>query len=111
MVFSGHGKQVHSIHTITINGHHHHSNTVGHRIKSLTEKEDFIFCGDENLDVVLRDLFTGEIIHSLPLHLPIQCVMMVPEQSHALVPLRDGKLVVVGTFHTGRKKNRKVSEH
>ena len=111
VVFSGHGKQVHSIHTFTINGHHLHSSPVGHRITSLTVQDDFLFCGDENGDLVLRDLFTGEIIHSLPLHLPIQCVMMVPEQSHALVPLRDGKLVVVGTFHTGRKKSRKASEH
>ena len=100
VVFSGHGKQVHSIHTFTINGHHLHSSSVGHRITSLIVQDDFVFCGDENGDLVLRDLFTGDIIHSLPLHLPIQCVMLVPEQSHALVPLRDGKLVVVGTFHT-----------
>lgn len=110
VVFSGHGKQVHSIHTFTINGHHLHSSPIGHRITSLIVQEDFIFCGDENGDLVLRDLFTGQIIHSLPLHLPIQCVMLVPEQSHALVPLRDGKLVVVGTFHTSKRKNRKMSE-
>ena len=103
VVFSGHGKQVHSIHTFSINGHHLHSSPVGHRITSLIVEDDYIFCGDENGDLVLKDLFTGDVIHSLPLHLPIQCVMMVPEKSHALVPLRDGKLVVVGTFHTSKK--------
>ena len=103
VVFSGHGKQVHSIHTFSVNGHHLHSSPVGHRITSLIVEDDYIFCGDENGDLVLKDLFTGNVIHSLPLHLPIQCVMVVPEKSHALVPLRDGKLVVVGTFHNSKK--------
>ena len=103
VVFTGHGKQVHSIQTFTMNGHHLHSSPVGHRITSLVVQDDFIFCGDENGDLILRDLFTGKTLHSLPLHLPIQAVMLVPGLSHALVPLRDGKLVVVGTFHTTRK--------
>ena len=103
MVFTGHGKQVHSIQTFTMNGHHLHSSPVGHRITSLVVQDDFIFCGDENGDLILRDLFTGKTLHSLPFHHPIQAVMLVPGLSHALVPLRDGKLVVVGTFHTTRK--------
>ena len=103
VVFSGHGKQVHSIHTFTINGHHLHSSPIGHRITSLKIADDFVLLGDENGDLVLRDLFTGEVLHSLPLHLPIQSVCIVPDQSHVLVPLRDGKLVVVGTFPVSKR--------
>ena len=43
VVFTGHGKQVHSIQTFTMNGHHLHSSPVGHRITSLVVQDDFIF--------------------------------------------------------------------
>ena len=53
--------------------------------------------GDENGDLVLRDLFTLEKLHSLPLHLPIQSILLAQGNTHALVPLRDGKLIIIGS--------------
>ena len=54
--------------------------------------------GDENGELVLRDLLTNEKLHSLPLHLPIQSMHILSDKSHLLVPLRDGKMVVVGAL-------------
>jgi hypothetical protein len=55
--------------------------------------------GDENGELVLRDLLTLEKLHSLPLHLPIQAICLVARNTHALVPLRDGKLIIIGSKH------------
>ena len=98
LVFSGHSKEVHSLHTFTVNGHELHSASVAHRITSVVTVDDFLMTGDENGDLMLRDLFTNEVLHSLPLHLPIQSLCLVTDKSHVLVPLRDGKLVIVGSI-------------
>lgn len=97
VVVSGHSKEAHSLVTFTVNGHVLHADSaVLHRITSLVISEDHILTGDENGDLILRDLFTGEVLHSLPLHLPVQSACLCPDKTHLLVPLRDGSLVVIG---------------
>ncbi len=45
---------------------------------------------------MLRDLLTPKVVQSLALQTPIQDVSVVTGNTHVLVPLRDGKLIVVG---------------
>lgn len=97
IVFSGHSRDVHSIHVYSLNGRWLASEAVLHRISALAVDDAFLMSGDENGDLVLRDLLTLEKLHSLPLHLPIQAVSLVAGNTHALVPLRDGKLIIIGS--------------
>jgi WD40 repeat protein len=97
MVFSGHSRDVHSIHVYSLNGRWLASEAVAHRISALVVEDGFLLTGDENGDLVLRDLFTMERLHSVPLHLPVQTICLVAGNTHALVPLRDGKLIIIGS--------------
>lgn len=99
IVFAGHSKDVHSIHVYSLNGRWLASEAVPHRISALAVNETFLMSGDENGDLVLRDLLTLERLHSLPLHLPVQAISLVAGNTHALVPLRDGRLIVIGSKH------------
>ena len=98
VVVSGHSRDVHSLHVYTINGRLLQSQTVLHRTTSLLILDhEHILHGDENGELSVRDLYDGEIIHSVPLQMPIQGACLVARNTHLLVPLRDGKLIVVGS--------------
>ena len=45
---------------------------VTHRITSISTAGDYVITGDENGDLVLRDLLTPKVVQSLALQLPIQ---------------------------------------
>ena len=45
---------------------------VTHRITAISTAGDYIITGDENGDLVLRDLLTPKVVQSLALQLPIQ---------------------------------------
>jgi len=96
VVLAGHSQDVHSMHVYTINGHLLTSSAVTHRITAISTAGDYIITGDENGDLVLRDLLTPKVVQSLALQLPIQDVSILAGNTHILAPLRDGKLIVVG---------------
>ena len=67
---------------------------VLHRTTSLLVLDhEHILHGDENGELCIRDLYTGEVIHSLNLQMPIQNACLTARNTHLLVPLRDGKLI------------------
>ena len=49
-----------------------HFSAVTHRITAISTAGDYIITGDENGDLVLRDLLTPKVVQSLALQLPIQ---------------------------------------
>ena len=51
------------------------SSAVSHRITAISTAGDYIITGDENGDLVLRDLLTPKVVQSLALQLPIQVRM------------------------------------
>ena len=57
----------------TINGRLLQTQTVLHRTTALLILDhEHILHGDENGELTVRDLYDGEIIHSVPLQMPIQ---------------------------------------
>ena len=57
---------------------------------------DNVLSGDENGDLVLRDLLTLSTMTSVPLQPPVQTLAITRANTHILAPLRDGKIIVVG---------------
>jgi len=96
VIFTGHDKASHSLHVFTLNGRHLSSVTTSHRVTGLIASADRLLAGDENGDLVLRDLYTMEELTTLPLQLPIQTLALTEGNTHILAPLRDGKVIVVG---------------
>ena len=98
IVVGGHSASVHSLHVYTINGRLLHSRPILHRTTCLLVVDhEHILHGDENGELSIRDLLDGEAVHTLPLQMPIQGACLVARNTHLLVPLRDGKLIVVGS--------------
>ena len=64
------------------------SETTSHRITGLVSSDDHVLCGDENGDLVLRDLYSLAVLTTLPLQLPIQTLALTDNKSHILAPLR-----------------------
>ena len=50
----------------------HNSFSERYRITAISTAGDYIITGDENGDLVLRDLLTPKVVQSLALQLPIQ---------------------------------------
>jgi len=96
VVFTGHTPSRHSLHVFTLNGRFLASCIVSHRITGLLTSEDRILTGDENGDLVMRDLYSLNVITEIPLQLPVQTLALTVGNSHILAPLRDGKVIVVG---------------
>ena len=65
-------------------------------ISGLLSCHDYLLYGDENGDLSMRDLYTINLVTSLPLQLPIQTISLTQGNSHILAPLRDGKVIVIG---------------
>ena len=64
------------------------SETTSHRITGLISSDDQVLCGDENGDLVLRDLYSLAVLTTLPLQLLIQTLALTENKSHILAPLR-----------------------
>lgn len=45
-------------------------------------------------------------VFDIPLHIPIQTIVVTPGNTHLLAPLRDGKLAVIGVSTPKTTKNR-----
>ena len=63
----------------------------------LVLDHEHILHGDENGELQILDLYNGEMVHHLPLQMPIQGACLASRNTHLLVPLRDEKLIVVGS--------------
>jgi len=96
VIFTGHNQENHSLHVFTLNGRHLASANLTHRVTGLLSCHDYILYGDENGDLSMRDLYTINLVTSLPLQLPIQTISLTQGNSHILAPLRDGKVIVIG---------------
>ena len=98
VIVSGHSKDVHSLHIYTINGRLLQNQTVLHRTTCLLVLDhEHVLVGDENGEISVRDIYDGSVLHSLPLQMPVQGACLVSRNTHLLVPLRDGKLIVIGS--------------
>ena len=98
IIVAGHSHDIHSLCVYSINGRLLQSNCIHHRTTCLLVLDHELFLhGDENGELTVRDVFNGEIIHNLPLQMPIQSACLTARNTHLMVPLRDGKLIVVGS--------------
>lgn len=66
------------------------------------------FCPFQSISLMTFDFLAFRLkpVFSIPLHIPIQTVVVVPGNTHILAPLRDGRLAVIGlTIPTSNKHN------
>ncbi|CAI9726854.1 1 isoform X1 [Octopus vulgaris] len=86
-----------SLQLYTINGKHLFQHQVSHAIHHMAIGEDYLVTGNDQGYLTIYELFGLAVITTIPLLVPIQCIAFTPGNTHILVALRDGKLIIVGT--------------
>ncbi|XP_075164730.1 neurobeachin-like protein 1 isoform X1 [Haematobia irritans] len=95
IAFSALDDASHSVHVYSINGTSLGSKYVSGRVTGLATASDYLVVADDAGDITLSRLHGLKPVFDIPLHVPIQTVVVTPGNTHILAPLRDGRLAVV----------------
>lgn len=85
-----------SVHVYSINGSHLGSKYVSGRVTHLSTLGDHLVVADDAGDITISRFNGLKPVFDIPLHIPIETVVVTPGNSHILAALRDGSLTVVG---------------
>ncbi|KAK7867079.1 hypothetical protein R5R35_004016 [Gryllus longicercus] len=96
IAFAAHDKRSHSVHVYSVNGVSLGSKLVPGRVAGLAVAGDMLVVGDDAGDITISRLLGLPPVYDLPLHVPIQSVVVTAGATHLLVPLRDGRVMVLG---------------
>ncbi|XP_038664837.1 neurobeachin-like protein 2 isoform X1 [Scyliorhinus canicula] len=86
------------LHLYSVNGKHLASVTLDERVSAMCIVEEFVVLGTEQCSLEIRDLQSlKSAMPKLVMKVPIHCVSVTKDNSHILVGLNDGKLIVVAS--------------
>ncbi|XP_041045681.1 neurobeachin-like protein 2 isoform X1 [Carcharodon carcharias] len=86
------------LHLYSVNGKHLVSVTLDERVSAMCIVEEFVVLGTEQCSLEIRDLQSlKSAMQKLVMKVPIHCVSITKDNSHILVGLNDGKLIVVAS--------------
>lgn len=86
----------HMLHEYSVNGKFLCSRRVVTAVSHMTIAGDHLVLGDMDGQLTIFQLFALKPLTALQLLVPIQCLTVTHGNSHILVGLRDGKLIIVG---------------
>uniref|UniRef100_A0AAR2M342 Neurobeachin-like protein 2 n=1 Tax=Pygocentrus nattereri TaxID=42514 RepID=A0AAR2M342_PYGNA len=90
-------KDKNALHLYSVNGKHLCSDPLKEQVTDLCVSGEYIVMGSEQGFLSIRDLYSLALcVSPMAMRVPIRCVSVTKEQSHVLVGLQDGKLIVVG---------------
>ncbi|KAG9277810.1 neurobeachin-like protein 1 isoform X1 [Astyanax mexicanus] len=90
-------KDKNALHLYSVNGKHLSSEPLKEQVTDLCVSGEYIVMGSEQGFLSIRDLYSLALCASpMAMRVPIRCVSVTKEQSHMLVGLEDGKLILVG---------------
>ncbi|XP_030380341.1 neurobeachin-like protein 1 isoform X2 [Scaptodrosophila lebanonensis] len=95
IAFSALDDTSHSVHVYSINGVSLGSKYVSGRVTGLATASDYLVVADDAGDITMSRIHGLKPVFDIPLHVPIQTVVVTPGNTHILAPLRDGRLAVV----------------
>uniref|UniRef100_A0A673H2C4 Neurobeachin-like protein 2 n=1 Tax=Sinocyclocheilus rhinocerous TaxID=307959 RepID=A0A673H2C4_9TELE len=86
-----------ALHLYSVNGKHLCSAPLKEQVTDMCASGEHVIIGSEQGFLSVRDLYSLALcVSPTAMRVPIRCVSVTKEQSHALVGLDDGKLIVVG---------------
>uniref|UniRef100_A0A8C5MFF3 Neurobeachin-like protein 2 n=1 Tax=Leptobrachium leishanense TaxID=445787 RepID=A0A8C5MFF3_9ANUR len=90
-------KDKYALHLYSVNGKHLSSVPLDEQVTAMCVTENFVVLGTMQCSLQIRDLRSlSAAVSPLPMKVPVHCVSVTKENSHILVGLEDGKLIVVG---------------
>uniref|UniRef100_A0A672QFN9 Neurobeachin-like protein 2 n=1 Tax=Sinocyclocheilus grahami TaxID=75366 RepID=A0A672QFN9_SINGR len=90
-------KDKNALHLYSVNGKHLCSAPLKEQVTDMCVSGEHVVIGSEQGFLSVRDLYSLALcVSPMAMRVPIRCVSVTKEQSHVLVGLDDGKLIVVG---------------
>ncbi|XP_031760024.1 neurobeachin-like protein 2 isoform X1 [Xenopus tropicalis] len=86
-----------TLHYYSVNGKHLATEALEEQVTALCIAQDYLVLGTMQCSLQIRELRSLKpAVPSMPMKVPVYCVSVTKENSHILVGLEDGKLIVVG---------------
>ncbi|XP_051986217.1 neurobeachin-like protein 1 isoform X2 [Xyrauchen texanus] len=90
-------KDKNALHLYSVNGKHLCSAALKEQVTDMCVSGEYVVIGSEQGFLSVRDLYSLTLcVSPMAMRVAIRCVSVTKEQSHMLVGLDDGKLIVVG---------------
>nr|XP_046237948.1 neurobeachin-like protein 1 isoform X2 [Scatophagus argus] len=90
-------KDKNALHLYSVNGKHLCSEPLKEQVTDMCVSGEYVVIGSEQGYLSIRDLYSLSLCtEPMAMRVPVRCVSVTKEQSHALVGLEDGKLIIVG---------------
>ncbi|XP_072337816.1 neurobeachin-like protein 1 isoform X1 [Scyliorhinus torazame] len=103
-------KDKNALHLYSVNGKHLASETIKEQVTDLCVSGEYIVVGSMEGFLSIRDLYSLTLSAApMAMRLPIHCVSITKENSHILVGLEDGKLIIVGVGKPAEMRSGQLS--
>uniref|UniRef100_A0A8C4NXM4 Neurobeachin-like protein 2 n=1 Tax=Dicentrarchus labrax TaxID=13489 RepID=A0A8C4NXM4_DICLA len=90
-------KDKNALHLYSVNGKHLCSEPLKEQVTDMCVSGEYVVIGSEQGYLSIRDLYSLSMsMEPMAMRVPVRCVSVTKEQSHVLVGLEDGKLIIVG---------------
>uniref|UniRef100_A0A8C7VQQ5 Neurobeachin-like protein 2 n=1 Tax=Oncorhynchus mykiss TaxID=8022 RepID=A0A8C7VQQ5_ONCMY len=89
------GKDKNGLHLYSVNGKHLCTEGLKEQVTDMCVSGEYLVIGSEQGFLSIRDLLSL-CATPMAMRVPVRCVSVTKEQSHVLVGLQDGKLIIVG---------------
>ncbi|XP_051798116.1 neurobeachin-like protein 1 isoform X1 [Acanthochromis polyacanthus] len=99
-------KDKNALHLYSVNGKHLCSEPLKEKVTDMCVSGEYVVIGSEQGYLSIRDLYSLSLCSEpMAMRVPVRCVSVTKEQSHVLVGLQDGKLIIVGVGKPAEVKN------
>lgn len=103
-------KNKNALHLYGVNGKYLSSESLKEQVLDMCVNGEYIVIGSRQGHLSIRDLYSLSLsVSPLIMRVPIHCVSVTKENSHILVGLEDGKLIIVGVGKPAEAKSGQIS--
>ncbi|XP_072254066.1 neurobeachin-like protein 1 [Pyxicephalus adspersus] len=102
-------KNKNSLHLYSVNGKYLGSKSLKEQILDMCVIGENIVTGGRQGHLFIHDLYSLSLSFSIHMRVPVHCVSVTKENSHILVGLEDGKLIIVGVGKPAEAKSGQIS--
>ncbi|XP_058471810.1 neurobeachin-like protein 1 isoform X2 [Solea solea] len=103
-------KDKNALHLYSVNGKHLCSETLKEQVTDVCVYGEHVVTGSEQGFLTIRDLYSLCLSSEpIAMRVPVRCVSVTKEQSHVLVGLQDGKLIIVGVGKPAEMRSGQIS--
>ncbi|XP_028319544.1 neurobeachin-like protein 1 isoform X2 [Gouania willdenowi] len=103
-------KDKNALHLYSVNGKHLCSERLKEQVTDMCVSGEHVVVGSEQGYLSIRHLYSLELsVEPMAMRVPVRCVSVTKEQSHVVVGLHDGKLIIVGVGRPSEMSSSRIS--